>query len=151
MKRPFFIAVIITGCHPTFYGVWNVVDTAGVVTEAYRTEIAVAADVIRLQEGVDLEDWGGDVVVFPEPFPCIGGTHLCAGFMNPHEVKVAYAPALGLGPAPGSTALEHELCHAAREAKTCGGQSSCDTGGEDWANACAASALPEIRRRMESL
>lgn len=77
----------------------------GPAPEAFADEADAAIAAIGIS-------WAGTVRVLPAPFPCAAGT--CAGeAYDLGHVAVAYAPELGLGPDVGSTALEHELCHAA--------------------------------------
>ena len=91
-------------------------DVYGDVPAAFRAEVQAAADVIRQQQGVPPERWGGSVVICSSVEE-LGAYGLARGR---HRVWVVYdgstATILWPGtsiPWPGTTALEHELCHAA--------------------------------------
>lgn len=102
---------------------------------AFVAEVAAAAGIIGAPLG---GAFAGTVRVEAAPFAC--GSVLAAGcLVDARTVVVVYAPELGLGPEVGSTALEHELCHAA------GWRT------EEGATAYASAALPAIRAQLEGV
>lgn len=73
------------------------------VPAAFAEEVARASRKLGLTPTVEIHG---------SPFMC--GARAAVGCTwDPLHVEVTYAPDLGFGPAIGSTALEHELCHAA--------------------------------------
>lgn len=145
---------VLTGCEKLYGQGFEIRDPDAVLTEAYAAEIGIAADVIREQEGVLHRRWGGVVTVVAEPFSCYGGEWTCNGWADDgHNITVVYAPDLGLGPAVGATAIEWELCNAARYIDTCGSPNPLSNGpceGSDGPATvrCVENAMPKVRQRL---
>lgn len=100
----------------------------GAAPGAFVEEVAAAVEAVGI-------GWPGSVAVEPAPFPCFAGR--CAGItVDAAHVVVAYDPSVGLGPGVGTTAIEHELCHAAGHWT------------EGGADAYASAALPDILRLL---
>lgn len=100
---------------------------------AFQAEAHAAEEVLGACIQVNVE---------PEPWPCASETGRCAGQAMALGIRVLYNEALGFGPAIGTTALEHELCHAA----FCLNYGSC----EAQADACAADLVAKVRARLDN-
>jgi len=133
--RGLILVGVLTGCNLCpLDGPWRV--TGVPVPYQFEDEVAAAVDVLRDTRGLC---GGGEVKVHNHLIACdYYASGLCSGVCNnPLEVEVAFCvPGYALGPVIGTTALEHELCHAS------GVQS------EDRADACAREVTSQVKLRL---
>lgn len=142
--RPLRLALLligVVGCSPAarwyaFDGRWEIV---GEVPDAFRAEVEAAASVIQDQQAVPPGLWGGTVFIYDS----VTDLDAWGRCVEDNLVLVVYNPAEGAGPEVGTTAIEHELCHAARRIVA-------DDHSESGANDCARLAYPEILRTLSA-
>ena len=135
--RALILAGLLVGCNLCpVDGPWRV--TGAPVPYQFEDEVAAAVGVLQDTRGLC---GGGEVKVRDYVIPCdFYPSGLCAGVCySPLDVEVSYVPAEGLGPEVGTTALEHELCHASGihdEVKT---------------EACAREIIPKVKLRLDAM
>lgn len=141
-----------TGCAPPWYcgeppsigdaaaaqaaRAWVLRDGEG-LPDAFRRELALAVETIAEQEAVPVDRWWGFVQVCRSE----RALHAWGRSRGEHAVWVVYNEGEGAGPEPGTTAIEHELCHAAM--KITAGDPS-----EEAANRCASEAFATLAPRL---
>jgi hypothetical protein len=107
---------------------------------AFMDEVRAAADATFEVAGLtDRRGWRGTVHVHPEAFDCLRDVTCNGTLAGPFDVRVVYDEAHGLGPQLGTTALEHELCHAALL------RAGVDSSAGGAAEACAGAVVGRIR------
>lgn len=107
-------------------------ESASAVPQAYLDEVAATIEVLGLKPG--------DLTISLDP----NTTGYKSIAYSATDVGVVYDPAVGLGPAPGTTALEWQMCCVAQGVR-CG----LVTGADEDASACAAQILPEVVALLE--